>query len=133
MSTHQNPELPQGSGSERLRPEMATEPHPESLEAVAHRLEQIRAAMGWENQYIAQQIGASPQGWGNYKKGRHLIPVPLANKLCTLTGVTTDFIFRGRRDAVSQAFLDKLAKIENTPKGASKRALGRPKTRLGAF
>lgn len=68
---------------------------PESWEAVAERLERIREALNMNKTEIAEALGISPQQWTNYTKPDNLIPVYVANRLCRLAGVTTDYIYRG--------------------------------------
>lgn len=74
-----------------------TEPqNPESIEAIAYRLELTHAAIGGVNQAaFATSIGVSPQGWTNYIKARERISVDAANRMCRRYGVTLDWIFRG--------------------------------------
>lgn len=68
---------------------------PESWDAVASRLELIREALGMEKGEIAAAIGVSASQWSNYITPLNLIPVPAANRLCRLAGVSTDYIYRG--------------------------------------
>lgn len=64
---------------------------------VGHRITMIRRAKDWSQKQLADLIGmgVSPQKLNNYEKGRDMIPVPIANKVCILTGVDLDFIYRG--------------------------------------
>jgi hypothetical protein len=40
--------------------------------------------------------------WNNWEKGTRRIPVEAAEKLCEIYGLTLDFIYRGRRDGLSE-------------------------------
>lgn len=40
--------------------------------------------------------------YNNWEKGARRIPVEAAEKLCEVYGVTLDFIYRGRRDGLSE-------------------------------
>ena len=40
--------------------------------------------------------------WNNWERGERRIPVESAERLCDLYGVTLDFIYRGRRDGLSE-------------------------------
>jgi transcriptional regulator with XRE-family HTH domain len=95
---------------------MPKKKHPESLKSVGARLELLRLAMGLENQALAGLIGVSPQQWRNYKVGDNVLPPAAAIRLCTVTGATTDFIYRGDRGGLPGYLLEKLAKIEASPK-----------------
>lgn len=52
-------------------------------------------ALGKNRTEIAEALGISPQQWTNYTKPDNLIPVYVANRLCRLAGVTTDYVYRG--------------------------------------
>lgn len=94
----------------------------DSQEAVGERLELIRLAMGYTNEYLADLIGIQPQKWNNYKAGRNMIPPQTAGKLCSVTGATTDFIYRNVRSDISPALTEKLQKVETPAKAPAKRA-----------
>lgn len=103
-----------------LPAEMAAKERPETLKSVGQRLELLRQAMGWENQFIAQQIGISPQLWRNYKMGDNVFPPLYAIRLCTVTGATTDFIYRNERGMLPDALLKKLAEVEHPTKSVKR-------------
>jgi transcriptional regulator with XRE-family HTH domain len=79
---------------------------PESWEAVGERLERIRLALdelrggGMNKSQIAKELGISSSQWTNYINGDNLIPQHVANRLCKLAGVTTDYIYRDTLRAV---------------------------------
>lgn len=79
---------------------------PESWEAVGERLERIRLALdelrggGMNKTKIASELGISSSQWTNYITGTNLIPQHVANRLCKLAGVTTDYIYRDTIRAV---------------------------------
>lgn len=122
MSTFRTPELNVTFGSETLR---AVKPpadlDPYSDEAVGNRLELIRLAMGWENKFLAQQIGISAQLWGNYKAGTNKFPTAVARRLQKITGAEYNYIYSGERAYLPAHFLEKLIKAEATPEPAPKR------------
>lgn len=70
-------------------------------------------ALGKNRTEIAEALGISPQQWTNYTKPDNLIPVYVANRLCRLAGVTTDYIYRG----ISRIVVDPEvhAKLEGRP------------------
>lgn len=83
---------------------------PESWESVGERLERIRTALGKGKSELAGEIGISPSQWTNYINGTNLIPVHTANRLCSLAGVTTDYIYRNTfRSVVDPELAAKLA------------------------
>lgn len=98
--------------SGNVPPAMAPKERPESVKSVGQRLELLRRAMGWENQFIAHQIGISPQKWRNYKMGDNVFPPLYAIRLCTVTGATLDFIYRNERGALPNNLVEKLAEAE---------------------
>lgn len=50
----------------------------------------------------AEKHGFQPTQWNNWEKGTRRIPVESAERLCQVYGLTLDFIYRGRRDGLSE-------------------------------
>jgi transcriptional regulator with XRE-family HTH domain len=121
MSSALNDILMQAADSGKFPPAMA-KPRLEETETVGDRIDRIRRAMGWENQFIAKQIGISPQQWRNYKMGANVIPPVYAVKLCLATGATTDFIYRNISGGISTDLAEKLAELERAERKPVKTA-----------
>ena len=51
----------------------------------------------------AEKHGFSPTRYNNWELGGRRIPVEEAEKLCDLYGLTLDFLYRGRRDGLSES------------------------------
>jgi hypothetical protein len=58
---------------------------------------------GW-----AEKNGFNPTQYNNWEKGVRRIPVDEAERLCAGYGLTLDFIYRGRRDGLSDSALKRL-------------------------
>lgn len=82
-------------------PMAKTEPdYPE----IAERLARIRKAFSDLSQKDwAGKHGFNQTQYNNWEKGSRRIPVDDAEKLCGLYGLTLDFIYRGRRDGLSES------------------------------
>lgn len=71
---------------------------------IAARLVRIRKAFSDLSQKDwAEKHAFSQTQYNNWEKGSRRIPVDDAEKLCTLYGLTLDFIYRGRRDGLSES------------------------------
>ena len=70
---------------------------------IGHRLEAIRKGFSDLNQteWARRHTFAITQ-YNNWEKGARRIPVEAAERLCETYGVTLDFIYRGRRDGLSE-------------------------------
>lgn len=121
MSSARTSELKQASFSGKKRRYMADQ-NPLSAKSVGDRLELIRAALDVTNVTLANMIGVSPQKWGNWKKGQHVIPHDAAARLCSVSGATTDFIYRDIRAHMTEGLAEKIARVEG-----NRRAIKRPK------
>lgn len=70
---------------------------------VAARLVSVRRAFsdltqkGWAEKHHFNQTQ-----YNNWERGLRRIPIEAAVKLCDLYGLTLDFIYRGRRDGLSE-------------------------------
>lgn len=70
---------------------------------IAERLRQIREHFSDLNQKEwAEKHGFNVTQYNNWEKGVRRIPVEAADKLCDTYGLTLDFIYRGRRDGLSE-------------------------------
>jgi transcriptional regulator with XRE-family HTH domain len=69
---------------------------------IGARLKAIRAGFSDLNQKEwAGRHGFSETQYNNWETGTRRIPVESAEKLCNIYGLTLDFIYRGRRDGLS--------------------------------
>jgi len=70
---------------------------------VGHRLAALREGFSQMSQKAwAEKHGFNPTQYNNWERGVRRIPVDDAERLCSLYGVTLDFIYRGRRDGLSE-------------------------------
>lgn len=70
---------------------------------IGHRLSAIRRAFSdMTQQSWAEKHGFTPTQYNNWEKGTRRIPVEAAERLCEVYGLTLDFIYRGRRDGLSE-------------------------------
>lgn len=71
---------------------------------IAERVTRVRKAFSDLNQKEwAEKHAFSQTQYNNWEKGTRRIPVDDAEKLCSLYGLTLDFIYRGRRDGLSES------------------------------
>lgn len=96
--------LPSVLSQNSLRAMMSEQPYAE----IGVRLRAIRMAFSDMNQgEWAKKIGFNRTQYSNWENGQRRIPVDQAEKLCDLFGLTLDFVYRGRRDGLS----DRAAKV----------------------
>ena len=70
---------------------------------IGHRLTAIRKAFSdLEQSDWAKKHDIGITTWNNWERGFRRIPVEQAERLCRTYGVTLDFIYRGRRDGLSE-------------------------------
>lgn len=70
---------------------------------IGHRLANIRRGFSDMTQTEwAKRHNFAVTQYNNWEKGARRIPVEAAEKLCEVYGVTLDFIYRGRRDGLSE-------------------------------
>lgn len=93
--------LPETGFHVLLRPMDAPE-NPESMEAIAYRLELVRIALSKRNKTeMAASIGVGSSTWTEYTggeewpKSRARIAIDPAIRLCRRYGVTLDWLYRG--------------------------------------
>ena len=74
----------------------------ETYPEIGKRLEAIRAAFSDLNQKDwAEKHHFGTTQYNNWEKGARRIPVDAAERLCDTYGLTLDFVYRGRRDGLS--------------------------------
>lgn len=67
------------------------------------RLTAVRKAFGGQSQAVwSERHGFAPSQYGNWESGLRRIPVDSAEKLCDLYGLDLDYIYRGKRDGLSE-------------------------------
>lgn len=70
---------------------------------IGARLASVRQAFSDLSQKAwAEKHNFNQTQYNNWEKGTRRIPVESAEKLCTLYGLTLDFIYRGRRDGLAE-------------------------------
>lgn len=86
---------------------------PVMLADVAARLKLVRRVYGVHSQReLAAMLGIKPSRFGQYEAALHLIPVPMAIRLCDMFGVTLDWIYRGDVSGLTAAVRADLASGE---------------------
>lgn len=69
---------------------------------IGARLEKIRSAFGGLSQRAwAERHNFGITQWNNWENGTRRIPIESAEKLCSLYGLTLDFVYRGRVDGLA--------------------------------
>ena len=63
---------------------------------IGKRLRLVREALKMSQTALCRLAGITPQAWNNAGTGDNLLTVPNAVKLCRVTGVTMDWIYRGQ-------------------------------------
>lgn len=77
--------------------------HDYPYEEIGSRLEAMRTAYSdLKQRQWAEKHGFNPTQYNNWAKGGRRITVEAAERLCDTYGVTLDFIYRGRRDGLSE-------------------------------
>lgn len=70
---------------------------------IGNRLEKVRTGFsGLSQKSWADRHNFQPTQWNNWEKGTRRIPVDASERLCEIYGLTLDFIYRGRRDGLSE-------------------------------
>lgn len=70
---------------------------------VGARLKAVREAFTEDSvRGFAKRFGVSPMAVSGWEVGARLIPVESAERYCDTFGVTLDWIYRGRRDGLSE-------------------------------
>jgi transcriptional regulator with XRE-family HTH domain len=68
---------------------------PTSLPAIASRLKALREASGLKQAAWCRLIGIDTNAWNNYERGIRRISLDQALLVCTTTGATLEYIYRG--------------------------------------
>ena len=88
---------------------------PTSVTEVAARLQLTREALKLSQAALCRMAGISPQAWNNAETGDNRISVDEAMKLCRVTGVTLDWIYRGNRTLLPSIVLEEIVRREGRP------------------
>ena len=75
---------------------MADAPDIASAVEIGKRLRLVREALKMSQSALCRLAGITPQAWNNAETGDNLLTVPNAVRLCRVTGVTMDWIYRGQ-------------------------------------
>jgi DNA-binding XRE family transcriptional regulator len=85
---------------------------PTSLPAVAERLRLLREAHRMNQVAWCKLIEVAPTAWNNYERAQHLITVTVALKVCTATGASLDYIYRGEIGALPHRIVTAIQALE---------------------
>ncbi len=70
---------------------------------IGQRLRSVRSAFSdFGQREWAEKHGFNQTQYNNWERGERRIPVEAAEKLCETYGLSLDFIYRGRRDGLSE-------------------------------
>jgi transcriptional regulator with XRE-family HTH domain len=95
---------------------MAARPSsPTSTEAVAERLRLTREASGMKQAAFCRLVGVTPQAWNNYETGARRISLDQAIRICAVTGVTLDWIYRGLSANLPMEMASKILALQEQP------------------
>jgi transcriptional regulator with XRE-family HTH domain len=83
-------------------------------EAIIQRITVTRRAYGWSQSELSRRLGITPQAWGHYEHCRSNIPYEIASKICDLTGVSLDWIYRGVEILLPKIVADHLANLRES-------------------
>jgi len=78
---------------------------------------------------LCRLAGISPQAWNNAETGDNLLTVANAEKLCRVTGITMDWIYRGQIASALPAVL--LEEIQKQQLQQSRIPTRRPRNKAG--
>lgn len=70
---------------------------------IGARIKAIRSTTGMNQARFCERHAFNPQLYNHWESGYRRITVQNAETLCDAYGVTLDFIYRGRRDGLSEA------------------------------
>jgi transcriptional regulator with XRE-family HTH domain len=82
------------------------------LQAISRRLRELREAMGYSQATMARIAGIGPTTWNNYETAIRRISLDEAMKVCSATGATLDWIYRG--EGIGQLPRDLALKLRRT-------------------
>lgn len=76
----------------------------QQFHAIGERLQAIRTAFSDLSQKAwAEKHGFNQTQYNNWEKGTRRIPLEQAERLCSLYGLTLDFLYLGRRDGLAES------------------------------
>lgn len=85
---------------------------PTSIEAIGRRLFITRKALGYTQATMAHRLRIVQSAWGMYENGTRRPGVDLALRMCALFGCSTDWIYRGRLEGLTEDFAGRLAAVD---------------------
>jgi transcriptional regulator with XRE-family HTH domain len=85
----------------------------ESVTEIAQRLALTRRASGLGQAAWCRFVGIEPTTWNNYEQGTRRISLEQALKVCTATGVSLDWIYRGLADRLPVHFATELQRLRS--------------------
>lgn len=85
---------------------------PTSVQDVAARLKLTREALKLSQARLCKLTGIPTNTWNNAETGDNLLGLPNALRLCQVTGVTLEWIYRGNRFQLPQAIAEEIARRE---------------------
>ena len=78
---------------------------------IGRRLKLVREALKMSQTALCRLASISPQAWNNAETGDNFLTVPNAVKLCRVTGITMDWIYRGQiTSALPAVMLEEIQK-----------------------
>jgi hypothetical protein len=87
----------------------------DTVNAIAARLQELRLAFGYTSfMEWSRFTGATNTSWHNYEAGQRVIFLTEALKLCTKTGVSLDWIYRGLDHTLPMNVAERLSKFRET-------------------
>lgn len=87
-----------------------------SQKAVGSRLRDLRIALGYTQEFMADLVGlSSPSGWTNYELGDTMIPPDKAAKVCVLSGCNFNFIYAGEIAGLPYSLLTQIRNMKKAP------------------
>lgn len=91
-----------------------------SWKSVGERLSLLRVAKGFKYQKaFADLLDANPGQYNHWERGRQVIPVEYAVKVCILTGATLDYIYLGKTSGLPIGLASKLKILPDGLLGSS--------------
>jgi transcriptional regulator with XRE-family HTH domain len=80
-----------------------------SWKSVGERLSLLRKAYGHKHQNtFAPLLDAKPGQYNHWERGKQIIPVEYAARICILTGATLDYIYLGKTSGLPMGLASEL-------------------------
>lgn len=73
---------------------------PWNVDEIARRLTLTHSVLAQSQIEWCRRVGIEPSTWNNYERGARRISLDAAIKVCEMTGITLDWIYRGVLSAV---------------------------------